>query len=95
MLKVSFAGKIVTSVPSYRAHLACYGPLSIVIIGSYLNINMTIQTCHQLYVQHLNTYVGHFSKHLTVCKIKFLSASGGAVPRLRIYFLVETPLEKS
>jgi len=51
ILKVSyscFATKIVSVVPSYRAHLACYGPLSIVIIGSYLNSNMTIQTCQQL-----------------------------------------------
>jgi len=58
MLKVSyscFARKIVSAVPSHRAHLACYGPLSIVIIGSYLNSNMTIQTCHQLYIQQLNT----------------------------------------
>jgi len=49
LLKVScFARKIVTAVPSHSAHLACYDPLSIVIIGSYLNSNMTIQTCYQL-----------------------------------------------
>jgi len=51
MLKVYysyFARKIVTTVPSHRAELAIYGPLSIMIIGSYLNSNMTIQTYHQL-----------------------------------------------
>jgi len=51
MLKVSyssFAKKIVTAVLSHRAQLACCGPISIVIIGSYLNSNMTIQTCQQL-----------------------------------------------
>jgi len=39
ILKVSyscFAIKIVSAVPSHRAHLACYGPLSIVIIGLYV-----------------------------------------------------------
>jgi len=34
MLKVSFTRKIVSIVPSHRAHIACYGPLYIVIIGS-------------------------------------------------------------
>jgi len=39
MQKVSyscFAWKIVTAVPSHRAHLVCNGSLSIVIIGSYV-----------------------------------------------------------
>jgi len=40
-----FARKIVTAVPSHTAHLSYFGPMSIVIIGSYLNSNMTIQTC--------------------------------------------------
>jgi len=51
MLKISyscFARKIVIAVPSHKVHLARYGPLPIVIIGSYLNSNMTIQTFHQL-----------------------------------------------
>jgi len=56
MLNISyscFARKIVSEVP----HLACYVPLSIVIIRSYLNSNMTIQTCLGSAVKCL----GHFS----------------------------------
>jgi len=50
IVKVTYsclANKVVSTVPSHRAHLACYSPLSIVIIGSYMNSNTTIQTCHQ------------------------------------------------
>jgi len=46
MLKVSyncFPRKIVSAVLSHRAQLACFDPISIVIIGSYLNSNISNQ----------------------------------------------------
>jgi len=53
MLKVSVA---LPEKPTYRAHLASYGPL-----GSYLNSNMTIQTCHHAALCSAVKYLGHFS----------------------------------